>query len=149
MVKWACIAVLMASSACALAQNTSLTGDWLEPGGSVIRVERCGSDLCMRLLALSPNAPATTDIHNPDASLRTRALCGLRIGSGFHLEDATHASDGELYDPRSGNTYHGKMTLEGNVLKLRGYVGIPLFGRTETWHRVQANDAPCRAASAE
>ena len=44
---------------------------------------------------------------------------------------------GRVLDPKSGHIYRGKMTLVDNgcKLNLRGYIGIPLFGRTETWHR--------------
>lgn len=144
MVKRLCILIFLAAAAFAQPQGTPLLGDWMEPGGSIVRIERCGANLCMTLRALSPNAPATTDVHNPDPSLRTRALCDLQIGSGFRIDDAAHASQGQLYDPRSGNTYRGKMALEGGVLKLRGYIGISLLGRTETWRRVKTPAAPCR-----
>ena len=43
---------------------------------------------------------------------------------------------GEIYDPESGKTYSAKMSLESpDTLSLRGYVGIPLFGRPSTWSR--------------
>ena len=38
--------------------------------------------------------------------------------------------------PGAGNTYRGTLWVEGDKLKLCGYVGVPLFGRTETWQRV-------------
>ena len=41
--------------------------------------------------------------------------------------------DGTIYDPKSGKTYSCKMTIDGNKLKIRGYIGISLFGRTEVW----------------
>lgn len=45
--------------------------------------------------------------------------------------------EGSVLDPNSGNIYHAEMQLQknGNELALRGYVGIPLFGRTTTWYR--------------
>ena len=44
---------------------------------------------------------------------------------------------GMIYDPNSGNTYKGTMRLvDRNTLKLRGYIGISLFGRSDTWTRV-------------
>jgi uncharacterized protein (DUF2147 family) len=127
-------------------QPATFLGDWQEPGGSVVRIEHCGSDLCMSIRVLSPKAPSITDTHNPDLALRSRALCGLRIGTGFRIDDATHASHGQLYDPKSGNTYHGMMTLDGNALKLRGYVGISLLSRTEVWRSVQPVNDPCHAS---
>lgn len=126
------------------AQTGSVLGQWSEPTGSVIRIDRCGAQICLWIVALGPTAPATVDIHNPNPGLRGRALCGLEIGSGFTLRDAGHASGGSLYDPKSGKTYHGMMSAEGGSLELRGYIGIPLFGRSETWTRPAKPVAPCQ-----
>ena len=117
-------------------QGGGVLGDWQEPGGSAIRVEVCGQDVCLRLVQLSPHEPHRVDGLNPDPAKRTRALCGLEIGSGFHLTDAADAEDGRLYDPKSGKTYNGLMQAEGDQLRLRGYVGIKAFGRTELWTRI-------------
>jgi uncharacterized protein (DUF2147 family) len=111
-------------------------GDWKTPSGSVIRVDHCGGDVCLQVVQLPSHAPATTDINNPDASQRQRPLCGLTVGSGFHQDDDVHLSGGHLYDPKSGNDYKGTITAEGDTLRLRGYIGIPLFGRSETWKRI-------------
>ena len=44
---------------------------------------------------------------------------------------------GDVLDPENGKVYTATLRLEdgGKVLKLRGYVGIPMFGRTQTWTR--------------
>jgi uncharacterized protein (DUF2147 family) len=42
-------------------------------------------------------------------------------------------SGGTVYDPKSGNTYKAKMWRDGKNLKLRGYIGISLFGRSSQW----------------
>ena len=115
------------------AQTSPFLGDWQEPTGSIIRIEACSSGFCIRILSISPKAPAASDIYNPDATLRSRSLCNLEIGSHFSLSDATHASGGTLYDPKSGNTYRGTMVVEGDTLRLRGYVMLPFFGKTEIW----------------
>ncbi len=139
------IVAVMVSATLLHAQSSSIVGDWKEPTGAVIAIEPCSSGLCLRLLSLSPHSPETTDIHNPNAALRGHALCNLEIGSQFHLSDATHAYGGMLYDPKSGKTYRGTMDAEGDSLHLRGYIGIPLFGRTEVWQRVSGKVTPCRA----
>jgi uncharacterized protein (DUF2147 family) len=128
------------------AQSTGALGYWKTPAGSTIRIDRCGANVCLWIAVLAPSVP-TTDIHNPDSTLRSRPLCGMEIGSSFTLNDANRASGGTLYDPKSGKTYHGMMTAEGAQLHLRGYVGIPLFGASETWTRVAApaNACPSRA----
>ena len=134
---------IFSGSATLKAQTSPFLGDWQVPSGTIVRIDQCSSGFCMRILFISPKADATTDIHNPDATLRGKSLCNLEIGSRFHLSDVTHASGGTIYDPKSGNTYRGQMVVEGDILRLRGYVGFSLFGRTEIWHRVHASYESC------
>ena len=130
------------AAASAYAQAPTVLGYWREPGGSVILISRCDQKLCVHIAMLSSRSPAATDSHNPDPELRSRPLCGLRIGAGFMEVDPQHAHGGQLYDPRSGHTYSGQMTAEDNLLHLRGYVGLPIFGRTATWVRA-SQPPPC------
>jgi uncharacterized protein (DUF2147 family) len=46
-------------------------------------------------------------------------------------------SGGEILDPENGKIYHARMKLAdgGRKLVVRGYIGLPLFGRSETWIR--------------
>ena len=125
------------------AQTSPFLGDWQVPSGTIVRIDPCSSGFCMRIVFISPKADSTMDIHNPDATLRGKSLCNLEIGSRFHSSDATHASGGTIYDPKSGNTYRGTMVVDGDIVRLRGYVGISLFGRTEIWHRVHASYESC------
>jgi uncharacterized protein (DUF2147 family) len=44
--------------------------------------------------------------------------------------------EGNIYDPKNGNTYSSTMRLiNGNSLEVRGYIGVSLIGRTDTWTR--------------
>jgi uncharacterized protein (DUF2147 family) len=135
---------IFTGSATLKAQTSPFVGDWQVPSGTIVRIDPCSSGFCMRIVFISPTADSTMDIHNPDATLRGKSLCNLEIGSRFHANDATHASGGNLYDPKSGNTYRGQMVVESDLLRLRGYVGISLFGRTEIWHRVHQSHASCQ-----
>lgn len=47
-------------------------------------------------------------------------------------------SDAKILDPKTGKLYKCYITLETkNKLKVRGYIGFSLFGRTQYWHRVK------------
>jgi uncharacterized protein (DUF2147 family) len=127
----------------ASAAEAGVRGYWQEPSGAVIQIAQCAEGLCLKIVALSPGDHPHTDVHNPDEKLRGRTLCGLRVGQGFTPTDSQHADGGHVYDPRSGRTYSGSMTAQGNTLKLRGYLGIQLLGRTETWTRVGQGYATC------
>ena len=76
------------------------------------------------------------DRKNPDPALQTRPIIGLLLIQGFKYDGDNVWIDGTIYDPDSGKLYSCKMTLmmDGR-LKVRGYVGISLFGRTEIWTR--------------
>ncbi|HEV7135107.1 MAG TPA: DUF2147 domain-containing protein [Steroidobacteraceae bacterium] len=135
-------AALMMAAVTAHAQTPSVLGYWRTPAGAVVRIAPCGQWLCVEIAELSRGNHRFTDMRNPDPRLRGRPLCGLRIGAGFLETDPQHASRGRLYDPKSGHTYSGQMAAEGNVLRLRGYLGVPIFGRTETWSRA-SKPPPC------
>jgi len=74
-----------------------------------------------------------TDINNPDKTRRNDPELGLVILKGFRKSHDNEYVDGTIYDPKNGKTYSCKMTLEGNQLFVRGFVGISLLGRTATW----------------
>jgi uncharacterized protein (DUF2147 family) len=75
-----------------------------------------------------------TDIHNPDNNKQTRPIIGLVILNEFRFDGTDEWTKGEVYDPESGKTYSCTISFKNNnTLKVRGYVGISLLGRTEEW----------------
>jgi uncharacterized protein (DUF2147 family) len=81
------------------------------------------------------NGKPLLDKNNPDAGKQTRPILGLVILTGFRF-DTDEWTDGDIYDPEKGKTYSCTMTLKDkNTLKVRGYIGISLIGRTEVWTR--------------
>jgi uncharacterized protein (DUF2147 family) len=144
MARLAYLAWFLVLPACASTAN-GVQGYWKAPSGAVVYVHPCGSDVCLKIVKLSPVIPEKVDAHNPDAKLRQRPLCSLDVGTGFRQVDPNHLAEGFLYDPESGHTYHGAIVTEGDQMKLRGYIGIALFGRTEVWQRVPpVQESDCR-----
>jgi uncharacterized protein (DUF2147 family) len=143
------VGLILAAAAPALAGGgEDILGIWNDEEKIVqIEIYQCGDKYCGKLVWLKePNYPAGSkegapgtprvDHNNPDPAQRKTPLFGLVIMRGFTFRGDNSWSGGTLYDPKTGNTYRGKMTLVSpHELKLRGFVGIPLFGRTSTWTR--------------
>lgn len=69
-----------------------------------------------------------------------KPMLGLMLITAMVYEDGKYVH-GYVLDPRYGKLYHAKMWLskDGEILNLRGYVGIPLFGKTAKWRRAPKN----------
>jgi uncharacterized protein (DUF2147 family) len=66
---------------------------------------------------------------------KDKPILGLVIIKGLS-KDGNEYSSGKIVDPKSGTIYKCKMALNGtDKLDVRGYVGVSLFGRTQTWIR--------------
>lgn len=139
------MSVLMAGVLGAGVVQAEPVGLWNTEGNQGrVEISQCADKLCGDLVwiedALDDKGEPKRDVHNPDESLRNRPIEGLRILWDMQPSgDGRTWKDGRVYDPESGKTYQGRITLEEpDVLKLRGFVGAPMFGRTSTWTRAQA-----------
>jgi uncharacterized protein (DUF2147 family) len=75
------------------------------------------------------------DVKNPDHNLRKRKLMSLINLQGFRYKN-NQWKKGQVYDPAKGKTYSSYISMPDiNTLKLRGYIGVALFGRTSTMIR--------------
>lgn len=130
---------LLAGAASAAARPGDVAGTWLSGDGDGLVEIRLAADGLSGIVLGSPNDDPDRpdrDRQNPDPALRDRPLKGLEIFSGFRYEGQGTWGGGRIYDPNSGNTYRCTIrVIDRDTLELRGYIGIPLFGRTETWRR--------------
>jgi uncharacterized protein (DUF2147 family) len=81
---------------------------------------------------------AKLDKRNPDKSKQLTPTLGLVNIWGFIFdEDDKMWIDGTIYDPKTGKEYSCKAEMKkNNVLEVRGYIGVSIFGRTDTWTRM-------------
>jgi uncharacterized protein (DUF2147 family) len=126
------------------AARAHIEGCWInEAGDSVIELVREGESLRGRVVGLAepvflegeeagtPGEPRV-DLNNPDIELRARAIAGLFIVEDL-VQDGDRWVDGTIYDPRSGNTYAARAEFDQEQLRIRGYLGVPMFGVTTRW----------------
>lgn len=60
----------------------------------------------------------------------------MTISTGLR-QDGNEFEDGKILDPENGKVYSSKAKLDdsGKKLEVRGFIGVSLFGRSQTWVR--------------
>jgi uncharacterized protein (DUF2147 family) len=71
-----------------------------------------------------------------EGAQKDQPIIGMTILSGMKQEGIEYG-DGQILDPANGKVYKSKMSLadNGKKLNVRGYIGMPMLGRTQTWLR--------------
>ena len=142
------LACLILTGTAALAAGTEgILGTWATEGAkSQVEIFRCADRICARIVSLKepayleardgPVGTTKTDRKNPDPARRGKPILGLQIMEGFTPTGEGSWGNGTIYDPVNGKTYRCKAELDGaNRLKVRGFIGIALIGRTTVWTR--------------
>ncbi len=122
-----------------------------EEEGWVVETKPCDDALCgylvgFRVVHAHPSDYIPKDILNPNPDKHGDQLCGLQLMGGFKPSDKPDGmwKNGWIYDPDNGKTYSGVIsTIDSDTVRLRGYVGIPLFGRTLTLRRESGTVERC------
>ena len=105
---------------------------------ALIRITENGGELQGKIEKLF--RPAQED-QNPKCvqcqdARKDQPILGMSILSGLK-KDGDHYDGGEILDPKNGKVYKAKLTLRegGRKLDVRGYIGMPMLGRSQTWSR--------------
>ena len=138
------LASLLAWAAAAHAAAAEIAGDWRmidERTGafqSIVRIEVRAGVAEAHILRLAPEANGQR-CERCRGNLRDRPLKGLRIVHDLRPEGARWGG-GKILDPESGKLYdcEARLADDGAVLEVRGFVGIPAFGKTMRWQRERA-----------
>ena len=114
--------------------SQDVLGKWLtEAGDAKVEIYETGGKVNGKIVWLQKGAD-TKDIHNTDEKLRSRKLMGVNILSGL-TKKQDKWEGGRIYNPKNGKNYKCAIWLEGDKLKVRGYIGF-LF-ETQTWKKAQ------------
>ena len=117
----------------------SPVGRWLtQDGHGVVALLPCGPSICGTVEGITGFQPDGA----PPVDWQGRSRCHLTIVSDLQLEDAG-IWVGHITNPDDGSTYsiHIAVDPQGR-LRMRGYIGIPLLGKTTVWTRYQGRLTP-------
>jgi uncharacterized protein (DUF2147 family) len=113
-------------------QPADPTGRWITAQhNAVIQIFPCGANMCGDIVGLVPANPGRMP-----TDWQGRPQCGMTIINTAPATDAdgTAVWQGTVLDPRDGSVYRAKIKLDQDRhLELHGYIGLPIFGQTQTW----------------
>ena len=86
----------------------------------------------------APNEDQNPKCEKCEGARHDQPVIGLVIMTGLK-KDGDEYNGGEILDPDNGKVYRSKMHLTdgGKKLSVRGYIGVPMLGRSQVWVREQ------------
>lgn len=139
---------LVASATAACAQAASPVGLWktiddtTKKEKSLVRIVESGGVYTGRVEKIvDPEAVKDAVCKDCTDERKDKPIVGMTIIRNMkqNADDKTAFEGGDILDPKDGKVYKSKMRLVDNGAKLdvRGYVGVPMLGRTQTWTRAE------------
>ena len=136
--------LLLLLPALAWSQSTSPTGLWKNIDDAtgkpraLIRIAATERTLQGRIerVFLAPGESPDPKCVKCEGANRNAPVVGLVILSGLR-KDGDEYIDGQILDPDNGSTYRSNVKLleGGRKLSVRGYIGMPMLGRSQVWVR--------------
>lgn len=119
-----------------------IVGNWLnEERTGKIQIYKEGKTYSGKIIWLKEpldkvTGKPRTDNLNPDDKLKNNPLLGLGILKNFVFDGDDEWNGGTIYDSKNGKTYKCYIKFESPlILKIRGYIGVSLLGRTTHWFK--------------
>lgn len=117
------------------AGNWTTTDDQTGRKRAVVHISASGGNLSGSIVKVFPQPGDTGICSKCPGSFKNKPIKGLQIIWGLKDKGNGEWDGGQILDPKTGKVYKAKMTLKGNKLYVRGYVGISALGRTQVWSR--------------
>ena len=146
MIKTALLAAALLAPSLAFAQATpaglwKTIDDETKADKSLVRITESGGVFTGRIEKLLDPARHDAKCDKCSDERKDQPIAGMTIIRNVKQKDgdATLWDGGEILDPNNGKTYKLRMKPvdNGKTLEVRGYIGAPLLGRTQTWLRVE------------
>lgn len=124
--------------------QTSIVGLWKtiddETGKpkSLVRITEANGEYQGKIEKLfrTPDQDQNPKCEKCEDARKDQPFIGLTVITGMKKDKEGEYSGGQILDPNNGKIYKSKMSLkEDGKLDMRGYVGMPMLGRTQTWVR--------------
>jgi uncharacterized protein (DUF2147 family) len=127
----------------AAAESDSPVGNWKTfddktgRAKSIVQIAEENGELTGKVLEVLESPAGPHPLCQPcEGERKDKPVEGMTILWGAKKNGASW-EDGEILDPENGKIYHVILTLLGSGQKLavRGYIGIPVIGRSQIWQR--------------
>ncbi|MCC2544973.1 DUF2147 domain-containing protein [Hymenobacter sp. BT175] len=138
-----CLLLLLGITGMASAQKLTPLGIWTNAEKkATFEIYQNGNKLYGKIVSLTApndaNGKPKTDSQNPDPKLRSRPRLGLVFLKDFKYDGSNKWDDGTIYNPEDGKTYSCYLKMiNANTMEVKGYIGISLIGKSQTWTRVK------------
>jgi uncharacterized protein (DUF2147 family) len=135
-------AALGLAAASALAQADSPVGLWKNiddktgEAKGLIRISESGGVFTGKIERILTKGQEDAKCEACEGALKDKPVAGMQIIADLK-KGAQWYEGGTILDPNNGKVYKARMKLidDGKKLEVRGFVGAPLLGRTQTWIR--------------
>lgn len=102
---------------------------------AVVNMSVSGGTLSGTIVKVIPQPGDTGICSKCPGAFKGKKIQGLRFVWGLKDEGNGVWSGGQILDPKTGKIYKAKVTMAGNKLNVRAFVGMSLLGRTQVWVR--------------
>lgn len=137
--------VLTLAPVMALAQGASPVGKWktiddeTNAPRSLVEITEVNGELQGRILQIfqRPDEKPDPVCDACEGERKGKPVVGMTFLWGLKPDGSNEWASGSVLDPKNGKIYNAKATLTegGQKLRLRGFIGSPIFGRTQIWLR--------------
>ena len=129
-------------------QTNDYTGLWLtDDAETIVKISPCKQSLCGRIAGFvddKKNYDNLTPSKNKQAMKDLKSVCSTDLLGGFNKE-SDHWVEGCVIDVETKKKYSANLEgLKNNTFKLHAYKGLPMFGETFTWKRVNKVPIGCK-----